>query len=214
MGVCEPEGVCSYYDDACASGRRYGPYAGGLAEACVPEGATGSEESTVSPSSSSISASSSASSSESSSCVSACPQAGDEVWSTIASELGVGRAHGVTIDGSAIAIAGEATIEDRIAMVVVRFAIDDGALTSSFTWPSSAGGPDRGRGIAAIGDASLVVVGIERTVAGTERGVLFRLDDARNVAWSVPYDTAGADDVKTSTPSLVAASVSGLGSCR
>lgn len=194
MGVCEPEGVCSYSDEACASGRRYGPYAGGLAEACVPEGATGSEASSTSSSSTSTtSVVSSEDSSEDSSCVSDCPQPGDEVWSTIASDLGVGRAHGVTVSASGIAVVGEVTIEDRIAMVVGMFATEDGAFTASYEWPSPAGGPDRGRGIAWLGESSLVVAGIETNVVGNERGVLFRLDDARTVAWSVPYDTAGAD---------------------
>lgn len=36
-GVCQPEGYCSFPDDACPSGQRYGDYAGdGLAGECVP----------------------------------------------------------------------------------------------------------------------------------------------------------------------------------
>jgi hypothetical protein len=195
VGVCEPEGVCSYLDEACPSGRRYGPYAGDLAEACVPEGGTGSGDASTSSSSATTMTSvvSSEDSSGETSCVSDCPQRGEEVWSTIANELGVGRAHGMAIGGSRIAIVGEITIEDRIAMVVGMFAADDGAFVSSFEWPSSAGGPDRGRGIAALGEDALVVAGSETTPAGDERGVLFRLDDARTVAWSVPYDTAGTE---------------------
>lgn len=43
-GVCEPSGFCSFPDDACASGRRYGSFAGdGLGGTCVDssEGSTG-----------------------------------------------------------------------------------------------------------------------------------------------------------------------------
>jgi hypothetical protein len=42
-GACEATGVCSFPDDACESGRRYGEWAGGLAMSCVPvDAATGS----------------------------------------------------------------------------------------------------------------------------------------------------------------------------
>ena len=43
-GVCEPSGYCSFPDDECPSGRRYGTFAGdGLANACVelPDSSTG-----------------------------------------------------------------------------------------------------------------------------------------------------------------------------
>src|SRR5262252_9565085 len=37
-GVCEPSGFCSFADPSCASGRRYGQFAGdGLARQCVGE---------------------------------------------------------------------------------------------------------------------------------------------------------------------------------
>jgi hypothetical protein len=38
QGMCQPTGFCSFPDDTCASGQRYGKLAGmGLAETCVPE---------------------------------------------------------------------------------------------------------------------------------------------------------------------------------
>ncbi|HWB81383.1 MAG TPA: LamG domain-containing protein [Nannocystaceae bacterium] len=38
-GACEPDGWCSFPDDACDSGRRYGHWVGdGLADHCVPSG--------------------------------------------------------------------------------------------------------------------------------------------------------------------------------
>lgn len=53
-GICEPEGFCSFPDDSCPSGRRFGDLAeAGLANACVPErGDTdvGSEASGTGPS--------------------------------------------------------------------------------------------------------------------------------------------------------------------
>ncbi|MBV1859950.1 MAG: DUF2341 domain-containing protein [Nannocystaceae bacterium] len=53
-GQCEPLGYCSYPDMACASGRRYGRYAGaGLVEACLPE--DDASTTAVSPTSSSSS---------------------------------------------------------------------------------------------------------------------------------------------------------------
>jgi hypothetical protein len=197
MGVCEPDGLCSYFDDGCPSGRRYGPYAGDEAEACVPEGAASTDDpstgvattSTSTPTSSEPSTSTS--DEPSTGCVSECPDAGQELWSTVASELGSGRAHGIAVNGSGVAIAGEVTIEDRIAFVVVRFDAD-GEMTSSFEWPTSVGGPDRGLAIAALSGGALVVAGAETTVAGDERGVLFRLEDA-TVAWSRPVDTTDAD---------------------
>lgn len=41
-GRCEPEGVCSFPDDACPSGHRYGELAGALSGTCVGEGEEGS----------------------------------------------------------------------------------------------------------------------------------------------------------------------------
>ncbi|MEM6990104.1 MAG: hypothetical protein AAF721_06395 [Myxococcota bacterium] len=42
-GLCQPEGYCSFADDVCPSGQRYGEHAGaGLAAACVPLPTTGS----------------------------------------------------------------------------------------------------------------------------------------------------------------------------
>jgi hypothetical protein len=40
-GRCEPEGVCSFPDDTCPSGHRYGGLAGALSGECVGEGSTG-----------------------------------------------------------------------------------------------------------------------------------------------------------------------------
>lgn len=37
-GFCEPEGLCSFSDDDCASGRRFGDLSGPLAGVCVGEG--------------------------------------------------------------------------------------------------------------------------------------------------------------------------------
>ncbi len=36
QGTCEPSGVCSFPDDDCDSGRRFGEFAGALANSCVP----------------------------------------------------------------------------------------------------------------------------------------------------------------------------------
>jgi cysteine-rich repeat protein len=38
-GTCEPDGLCSFADATCDSGRRYGDGSGGLAGTCVPGGA-------------------------------------------------------------------------------------------------------------------------------------------------------------------------------
>jgi hypothetical protein len=35
-GVCQPEGVCSFPDDTCPSGQRFGAHSGGLSNECVP----------------------------------------------------------------------------------------------------------------------------------------------------------------------------------
>ena len=35
-GVCQPEGVCSFPDDGCPSGQRFGAHSGGLSNECVP----------------------------------------------------------------------------------------------------------------------------------------------------------------------------------
>lgn|GEM_PF-2444975 len=35
-GTCEPTGFCSFPDDGCASGRRYGEHSGTLSQQCVP----------------------------------------------------------------------------------------------------------------------------------------------------------------------------------
>lgn len=49
-GLCEPTGFCSLPDDACASGRRYGEYAGdGLAGQCVDLGGTTGDVGTSGP---------------------------------------------------------------------------------------------------------------------------------------------------------------------
>jgi hypothetical protein len=39
-GICEPQGHCSYADEDCDSGRRFGPHAGALAGECVEASAT------------------------------------------------------------------------------------------------------------------------------------------------------------------------------
>lgn len=44
-GRCEVEGVCSFPDDACPSGHRYGALAGGLSGECVGEGSSGAASS-------------------------------------------------------------------------------------------------------------------------------------------------------------------------
>lgn len=36
-GVCQPEGVCSFPDDTCPSGHRFGAHSGGLSNECVPK---------------------------------------------------------------------------------------------------------------------------------------------------------------------------------
>lgn len=52
-GICEPQGYCSFPDDACASGRRFGELAdAGLANACVPERDTDGETDSSQPPSS------------------------------------------------------------------------------------------------------------------------------------------------------------------
>jgi len=50
LGICEETGFCSFPDEACDSGRRYGAHAGDLAHDCVPpvdEDTTGSGPSTL-----------------------------------------------------------------------------------------------------------------------------------------------------------------------
>jgi hypothetical protein len=47
---CEPDGWCSVVDDACPSGRRYGEHSGdGKAGACVEDGGTSSDATTIAP---------------------------------------------------------------------------------------------------------------------------------------------------------------------
>lgn len=56
-GACEPDGWCSFPDDACTSGRRYGHWVGdGLADHCVPSGVadTGGSTSTSTTTTTSI----------------------------------------------------------------------------------------------------------------------------------------------------------------
>ena len=36
--ICEPSGYCSFNDDKCASGHRYGELSGALANQCVADG--------------------------------------------------------------------------------------------------------------------------------------------------------------------------------
>lgn len=55
QGVCQPEGVCSFPDDACSSGQRYGEHSGALSGHCVPADGTGTGSSTSSGESSSMS---------------------------------------------------------------------------------------------------------------------------------------------------------------
>lgn len=57
-GVCEATGFCSFPDDGCESGRRYGEFAGSLSEQCVQ-----TEDGTSGPSASTSTAASSTSSS-------------------------------------------------------------------------------------------------------------------------------------------------------
>lgn len=38
QGMCQPSGVCSFDDDECESGQRFGEHAGALANQCVPPG--------------------------------------------------------------------------------------------------------------------------------------------------------------------------------
>lgn len=60
MGACEPNGYCSFDDDACPSGRRYGHLAGGgLAERCVVDDDPTSTSSASTTTSTSISTSTS-----------------------------------------------------------------------------------------------------------------------------------------------------------
>lgn len=54
QGVCEPEGWCSFPDDDCATGRRFGEHAGGgVASRCVPPQIDSSSSASSGPASSS-----------------------------------------------------------------------------------------------------------------------------------------------------------------
>jgi hypothetical protein len=52
MGVCQPAGVCSFPDDACDSGQRFGDHSGELSGRCVPPGGTESTSTAVAETSS------------------------------------------------------------------------------------------------------------------------------------------------------------------
>ncbi|HET6583952.1 MAG TPA: hypothetical protein VFG69_10895, partial [Nannocystaceae bacterium] len=54
-GVCQPEGVCSFPDDRCDSGQRFGAHSGGLSNECVPTSDTDATSAAAASSSSAAS---------------------------------------------------------------------------------------------------------------------------------------------------------------
>lgn len=89
-GACEPIGACSYPDDACASGRRYGGYAGPLSHVCVETDdttavvtdPTTTADPTVATNASSDDAGGSSTTATDTGCVDGCPiPGGTELWS-------------------------------------------------------------------------------------------------------------------------------------
>ncbi len=201
QGFCEDDGLCSYLDDVCPSGRRYSPYAGELAEACVDDGTastagTGVDTQTPSTTEGDATATQTSgigSTGSDTDCGAACPEPGMQLWSTRASELGFGRGHGVAVGAAGIAVAGEVTVDDHVELVVATFDPQTGGFADALAWPAVAGGPDRGQAIAALPSGGLVVVGSETGPAGHVRGVVVRVDDSLASAWARRWDSPDDD---------------------
>lgn len=205
-GVCEPDGLCSYADGSCPSGRRYSPYAGSLSETCVP-GEFDTETTSTTSNGPASSASNSAGPTDpattsiatdtgvdpSSGCGADCPDPGGEIWSVRATDLGAARARGVALVDNGLVIAGEVSEGPEILLIVATFGTADGTMLASHPWVSPAGGPDRGFGIAAIDGTSFAVVGQETSPAGDLRALAFRMNNRGDVQWVQHYETLEDD---------------------
>ena len=205
-GVCELDGLCSYFDESCPSGRRYSPYAGDKAETCVDEdgGNSGPGSSSTMPSGSATAVSTSAGPGpgpttdpitsttddpSSTGCTDSCAEPGDVLWSIRDDSLGDAGAQGIAVAGDALVVTGWLGTQ----ILFARYARDDGASLGSAPLASTAGGPDIGYAIAEAGSGDVVVAGAETTEAGATRGAVIRVAADNTVQWKRLYGSAEDD---------------------
>lgn len=193
QGVCEPSGYCAYEDDACDGGRRYGPFAGDLADRCVdPEPGTTSSEG----SGATGTRGGSESSSDATGCTTDCASPGTVLWSV---QPGPGRVRDLAVWNDALVAVGQETD----AWVVERRTQTDGALVDAA--PTILDG--EARGVAPLSGTRLVVAGSRAGTFGSQATVV-GLDDALAMQWqSAPAVGQSSDARGVAVWSGVAVSV-------
>ncbi len=198
-GICASPGFCAYEDEACDSGRRFGPYAGAVANTCVDDGGTTSATSATSigevssgssgGASTSSDASGEISSSSDTGCASApCGDLGRVLWSVADEDRGAGLLHGIDLWNGDLVVAGLLGADPAVEYVA-RYRAEDGTFI---------GGPRRGpvSGVAwdvvAISDDAVALVG-ERPGALVSYATLTAFDAGWTVPWAHTFESPGPD---------------------
>ncbi len=191
QGSCEAAGFCAFPDDACASGRRYSPFAGdGLARECVDGAGTTGEGTVATTPGSEVSSDAESSTG----CATECAQ-GEWLWTVRDAELGVGQAHGLARAGTRVLVTGEQATElERTAAFVASYEAASGTRISTSAIASDDDSSGVGLALAASGEGGYVVVGREASTAGL-RAFVARFDEDAQ-AWIRRHDTLQDDEYR------------------
>lgn len=208
QGFCEANGECSYVDDACDSGRRYGPFASETRAGSCVEGDAATEAMTstavptttgivtsgsTNPDPSSTTASSSGGrESSSSGCSGAeCLAAGDERWSAGADAPVGSQARAVAASEGMLIVSGRLGSDAPPRLLLRQYATNDGAALGQVA--AARGRAFTGDAVEHMPDAGFVVAGSGPSPVGGLRAEILRFDARGALLWSDAVDT-GRDD--------------------
>jgi hypothetical protein len=205
-GRCEPAtAYCSYEDEGCPSGRRYGRYAEeGVAGSCVASDDDDDDGDTP------VSMCGNGRIDEGETCDDGlqpggtchpqCVDPGTPLWTvTYDGEVhGEDRGFAVALDpdGETFVIAGLTTTDLNEAqdILVQRYRLLDGALLWTRTHGGDARGDDTGEHVAIDSKGDIVVIGVEINLATGGDVWLRKYDATGEEIWTVTHDEAGGPD--------------------
>lgn len=188
-GTCEETGLCSFADDVCESGRRYGDHSGALAGVCVPPTSTGS---------SGVATESAASD------PTLLTSGGNTTSSSVTTDgSGSGNSTPVGEDtGEPDPVCGDGTLDQGEACDDGNEEEGDGCSTEcaesgtvvwSYVRPSDAMTLEQVSGLAVLGEDA-VVVGLGFEDAGSQDVLVQRFTPDGESVWDVVHDVEGDAD--------------------
>lgn len=197
QGLCVEPGFCAYEDGDCDSGLRFGPFAGGRADACVEgvdstsvagssSGTTGPADETEGTTSSTGDATD-ATSSETG-CTQNCGERGVVSWTAQPDHAGVLR--GVDVWEGALVAVGDADGVEHLG----RYSLADGSVSGSLAQPETGVAWD----VSAMSSEAIAVVGERPGTLGT-RAIVVAYSAEFEVIWSAPFESAAEDSLRATT---------------